>query len=169
MFVLYCTYYNWVSNSFGVAHAVAFDAENLSTVNTVDLLTKVTKSVVIHGFDFPAALEHALRLCPGLGKHSGLYHFTPHCTMRYVWAHKEYQPWGKRLPVQCPQCGVLNTWSSASIGGGGYKFACTNDGCGIIDGRRQKQRHSITVNRPEDSHLLNVSKDAAWLRTPVVF
>jgi len=134
-------------------------------VNTVDLLTKVTKSVVIHGFNFTEALEHTLKQCPALGKHSGLIHLTPGCVTRYIWAHREYQPWGTRLPLQCPQCGVLNSWSLAYLKSGGYKVECKNEDCGKIGGKRERERHSLQVLRPEGSILLNVGKEGGWLKT----
>jgi len=131
----------------------------------MDLLSKVIKSVIIHRFDFGAALEHALKLCPALGKHSGLFHFTPQCINRYIWAHKLYQPWGRKLPLQCPQCGVLNSWSLVGIQNGGYKIQCSNGGCGLVGGRRQMERHSIKVDCPSNATLIAVSKEAGWLKT----
>ena len=62
------------SISLGVGDALAFDVKYLSTVNTVDLLMKVTKSVVIYRFEFSQALEHSLKQCTTLGRHTYLHH-----------------------------------------------------------------------------------------------
>jgi len=137
-------------------------------VNTVDLLTKVTKSVVIHGFDFTEALEHTLKQCSMLGKHSGIIHFTPHCITRYIWAHKDYQPWGQRLPLQCSQCGILNPWTIAYLKEQQcYGVECKNLSCGVIGGRTLYECHSFTVAHPDGSTLLSVGKDYGWLKATV--
>jgi hypothetical protein len=154
-------------NSFGVADAIAFDAVNLSTTNTWDILTKINKSVIIHGFEFEKALEHALQLCPTFGKHSGVIHFTPQSVTAYKWAHKVYQPWGTKLPLQCPQCGVLNSWSSVSLqnaGYVGYGIECKNDCCGKTGSGNPKEPHSFTVRQPVNSTMLSMNKGAGWLK-----
>jgi hypothetical protein len=94
-------------NSLGVANALAFDAKRFSTVNAVDILPKVVKHTIIHGYTFHDALEHALNQGIPLGRHTNVVHIAPHAVIKYVWAHKVYQPWGQESPVQCPQCGIL--------------------------------------------------------------
>lgn len=163
-------------NRLGVANAIAFDAERLSTVNTVDLLPKVIKSTIIHGFPFDKALEDGLRQCPSLGKHTNVVHFTPHSVIKYLWAHKKYQPYGRQIPIQCPQCGILDPWSPAHLnfpdGRSGYQLECKNAGCGMYNGRKINDRHSITVAQPPKSTLFSSMKDsrgavAGWLQVPV--
>lgn len=34
---------------------------------------------------------------------------------QYLWAHRDYQPWGQTLLLQCPQCRVINPWISAFV------------------------------------------------------
>ena len=72
-------------------------------MNIIDLLSKVTQSVVIHTFNFTEALEQMLKENFKLGKSTNVLHFTftPDCVTKYMWAHKEYQPWGHKLPLQC--------------------------------------------------------------------
>lgn len=148
-----------------MANALAFDASNLSTVNTVELLTKVTKSVVIHGFSFTEALEHALKHSFMLGKHSNVFHFTPEHVTQYLWAHKDYQPWGTLLPLQCPQCGILNGWTVTFLRHNhGYGIECSNGSCGKVNGKKLTERISFEAPRPDFSDLINVGKDAAWMK-----
>ena len=154
---------NSVSNSLGIGNALAFDAEGLSPVLALDLLTNVTKSVVIHGFGFTEALEHTLKQCLTLGKHTSIVHFKPHCVMQYVWAHKDYQPWGHTLPLQCPQCGILNPWTLVYMAGG-YDVKCKNEACRDMSSGIHGGRYSFRVDRPEDSVLVQAGKDSGWLR-----
>jgi hypothetical protein len=50
-------------------NALAFDAEDLSTVNTSILLANLTKSVIIKRFEFTNALEYGLKESSTLCKH----------------------------------------------------------------------------------------------------
>lgn len=142
----------------------------LSTVNTVDILTKVTKSVIIHSYSFPTALEHTLKQCLTLGKHTNILHFHSDGVTYYLWAHRDYQPWGKRLPLQCPQCGILNPWALTTIkGSNGYKVECKNVKCGEVDGRTVKDHFAFQVLRPDDSTLIPTGRESGgaasgWLR-----
>ena len=149
---------------------MAFDAPRLSTVNTVDILTKVTKSVVLHSYQFTSALEHTLKQCLTLGKHTNLLHFHSDSVTYYLWAHRDYQPWGKRLPLQCPQCGILNPWASTFMKDvDGYKLECKNSNCGKVDGRRVKDRFVLQVLRPANSIIIPTGRESGgaasgWLK-----
>lgn len=164
---------NSVSNSLGVANTLAFNAEYLSTVNTVDLLTKVTKSVVIHGFGFTEALEHSLKQCSTLGRHTGIIHFAHHTITKYLWAHRDYQPWGQTLPLQCPQCGVLDPWVSVFVKHTqGYRLECNNKDCGKVDGRMLKEPYAFQVMCPADAIILRVGREhggcaSGWMKLTI--
>jgi hypothetical protein len=150
-----------------VGNTLAFDAERLSTLNIADLLMKVTKSVVIHGYSFVKALEHAIKECAALGKHTNILHITPSDVTRYVWAHRDYQPWGTRLSIQCSQCGTLNPWSVVAITVNqceGYKIECKNTQCSKAGGRRIKPACTFQVMRPENSTIIHVGTGCSWLK-----
>jgi hypothetical protein len=146
---------------------LAFDVECLSTINTADLLSKVTQSVVIHGFNFTKALKHALKESIRLGRHTNILHFTPDCITKYSWAHKDYQPWGYRLPLQCPQCGILQPWVSAYLKDSdgkttGYGIECKNVDCSRL---QRGERWSFEVWCPKKSVIIAASvKHATWIR-----
>ncbi len=151
--------------SLGVANALAFDSMSLSTVNTVDILTKVTKSVVIHSYSFTPALEHTLKQCLTLGKHTNLLHFHSDTVTYYLWAHRDYQPWGKKLPLQCPNCGILNPWASITVKDG-YQLNCKNPKCGEGD---SKTRFAFQVLQPVDSIIIPTGRESGgaasgWLK-----
>ena len=153
-----------MSISLGIENALAFDVERLSTLNTVDLLPKITQSVVIHGFNFTEALEKALKENFKLGRHTNVFHFTPDCVTKYLWAHKDYQPWGHKLPLQCSQCGIFKPWVSCFLKDSqGYGLECRNVECGRLKG---KERESFQAPKP-DAPFLTMGKNAGWLKLTI--
>jgi hypothetical protein len=143
----------------GVGNALAFDAENLSPVQTANLLSNVTKSVIIHGFEFRKALEESLKEDSKLGRHTNVFHYAPDRLTNYVWAHKVYQPWGFRLSLQCAQCGILHPWIQTTMDEG-YGVICKNEYCGR---KARGQRLSFTI-RKSRAESLSVNKDGRWLK-----
>ena len=130
---------------FQVSHVLAFDAPRLQTINIAEALMRVTKSVVIHGSELPQALEDVLRESPRLGMHTGVVHLSLGSQQdanvlnvgKYVWAHHDYQPWGMALPMQCPQCGTIQKWTSIYLQNNGYRYECGYSRCGYDDEARQ--------------------------------
>ncbi|KAG9317916.1 hypothetical protein JVU11DRAFT_2148 [Chiua virens] len=78
--------------SFGVCHALAFNAVNLLPIKTADLLMNITKSVVLCDIKFVNALEEALKHATMIGKHTAIIHIMKQKTTKYVWTHKKYKP-----------------------------------------------------------------------------
>ena len=154
-----------------MGNAIAFSAKHLTAINTIDLLTKVTKSVVIHGFEFVKALEHTLKQCFVMGRHTGLVHITPDSATKYAWAHKDRQPWGTPSPLQCPSCGILNCWTSVYENAGddlkSYTMECMNKKCSYQGSRRVGDPFSFHAVLPEGSTTLGKPKDdGVWLKIP---
>jgi hypothetical protein len=150
-----------------VGNALAFTAPQLCTLNTAHLLMEVTKAVAIHGFDFPKALDHCIQECSALGKHTGIIHFSPHSATKYLYASKKTQPWGKKLMLQCPQCGVLNPWKVAFIQNQGYALECRSRNCGVKDGKRHVERFGFHITRPDNATFLVGSRKAGWLKIKI--
>jgi hypothetical protein len=135
-------------------------------------LTKVTKSVVIHGFDFVEALEHTLKQCSVMGKHTGVVHITPNSATKYAWAHKVHQPWGITSPLQCPTCGILNPWTTVYADASDelkpYILECSNKKCGQKDGTRVEEQFSFRVGLPEGSTRLGKPREeGVWTKVPL--
>ncbi len=127
---------------------------------------KITKSVIIHEFDFTKALETALKECLMLGKHTNIVHFTQHDTMMYIWVNKTFQPWGKMLPLQCLQCGILDPWQKVYIQTpSGYRVECQNKNCGRISGGECS--YVFEVRCPKDLVPLGSANDTSgWMNIP---
>lgn len=137
---------------------------------------RVTKSVVIHGFDFTHALEHVLKESAHLGMHTGVVHFSLGDqgdanvleVVKYVWAHRDYQPWGVELPMQCPQCGAVQKWASVQTRDGGYMYECVYPRCGYDGNARRAWPHTMTVERPKGATLLKSNGgQGGWMRASV--
>ena len=151
-----------------MSNALAFDAKNLSTVNTVELIMKLCKQIVIFGEEFSSALTQSLKECMTVGKHTNIVHLGVGSAHRYIWAHKTYQPWGKKLPLQCPQCGKLKPWEVVYIQKDkSYRAECKNGRCGYVGGRKEKEASQIWVPYPHGSESIRVG-EACWLEFPIV-
>ena len=144
----------------------------------MESLIRITRSVVIYSFQFTKALEQVLTESPLLGMHTGIVHLAWSQSdneadllkgCKYVWTHRDHQPWGQPLPIQCPQCGTVQKWSSIYLNDGSYKFECTYIKCGDRGNERHGPRHTISVQRPEVGEMLPKCNggQGAWMKTPI--
>ncbi|KIM50695.1 hypothetical protein SCLCIDRAFT_144838, partial [Scleroderma citrinum Foug A] len=76
----------------------------------------LTRLVVIYEFQFTEAIEKVLTESPLLDMHTGVVHLAwresadgadPLKGCKYIWMHRDCQPWGQTLPIQCPKCGTV--------------------------------------------------------------
>jgi len=164
-----CIYTNYGFNSLGVSDALAFDAKNLSTVNTIELVMKLCKQIIILGEEFSSALRQSLRECVTVGKHTNIVHLGVGSARKYIWAHKDYQPWGNKLPLQCPQCGKLKPWVVTYMQKDKeYRAKCENGRCGEVGGRKTREAILFSFPYPEGISSIKVGGDACWLEVPIV-
>jgi hypothetical protein len=147
----------------GVSNALAFDAENLLGVNLVDLLFKVTQRVIVRGFEFKQALEFTLKCTDDLGMHSNILHLSSAGVCKYIWAQKDSQPWGQRLSLQCPGCGVFNSWVMVYLSATkAYSVQCKNAACGKA---RKGERWSFQIEPPPQPRKnISVDTNSQWIK-----
>ena len=100
-----------------------------------------------------------------LRKHSAVIHLAPDKVMRYVWTHKDYQPWGTKLAAQCLWCGSLNPWEIVSVGNGNYGAECKNLRC---RGGDSGKPYSFPISRRAGGELLTSSGHGSWLKEPFI-
>ncbi|KAF8141807.1 hypothetical protein EV363DRAFT_1443744 [Boletus edulis] len=151
-------------SGFKIANALAFDANHLSPIITADLLMKITKSVVIHGFRFVQALEYGLQECITLGRHTGIVHFADTVVTKYLWTNRKSQPWGQPIALQCPQCGILEPWVSVYVPQiPAYRFQCRNKDCGKR-GETKKEVYAFQISRPPNYEMLNGASGSGWMK-----
>ncbi|KAF9234635.1 hypothetical protein BU15DRAFT_65557 [Melanogaster broomeanus] len=145
--------------------AVAFDASRLQPLVTWPFLVHLTEAIFIEGHTIDDAVPHALAQSTRLGQHSGVYIMTlaPAAssnlrilnTTKYIWSHRDYRPWGKPLPLQCPQCGTLSN-------------GCRYHRCGWDEDTKAiiKRPATFKFKKPADAEVLPQGKGQAssWLR-----
>lgn len=157
----------FVLHRFNVGHAIAFDAPRLILDHTSELVSRTMKSVVVHDIEFGKSLERILGDMTHLGRHSAIIHITPESVLRYVWAHQDTRPWGWNLPMQCPQCGVIQKWLRVSNGKGIQVVTCVNQDCGMVGNKRIGNRISLTFTRPKDAIQIHKNPPMCWLKIPL--
>ncbi|KAF8122330.1 hypothetical protein EV363DRAFT_1405026 [Boletus edulis] len=92
--------------SFGFSATIAFDAPRFHSTVAWSFLVILTESVVIRGHSFDDAVPIALANSNELKRHSGVYTLLLSTdrklvnTTKYLWAHRDYRPWGKDVPIQ---------------------------------------------------------------------
>lgn len=90
---------------FGFSASIAFDARRFHPSTAWSFLITLTEQVVLQGHPCADAVPIALGKSNNLNRHSGIYVLLPSLdrkfinTTRYLWAHRDYRPWGKDLPV----------------------------------------------------------------------
>ena len=50
-------------------------------------------------------------------------------TDSYIFSHPKLCPWGQWLPISCPSCSSLHSWSDPTHHQSTIIFACTRSGC----------------------------------------
>jgi hypothetical protein len=130
---------------------------------------KLSRNVLVHQISFTIALEYLLRDESKLGMHTGVVHITPDTVMRYIGSHRDIQPWGKTIPIQCPVCFVVQKWTSVWLLSSAYLFECINDVCGWNGKEKVAERYQFEVIRPEGLKLLHMKKAAgtSWIKLVV--
>jgi len=154
----------------GIENAVAFDAKRLTTLGASDLVKDIIKSVLIHDFAFEDALESSIWYHSyTVGKQTNILHFSGLSVQKYVWAHQEIQPWGNRIPLQCPQCGALNTFMFLTHHQEtqSYLVGCSYRDCRVGPAGRQ-DRVEFQYSFPEGSKFMKCAKKHGWLKQNVV-
>lgn len=156
---------------------MAFDAPRLHPSTCWPFVVFLSESMIIDGQDLDSAMPHALANSSKLGRHSGVYTFCRVddrlVTKRYVWAHRDFRPWGKALPIQCPVCGTPQRWKRKYVqddSASAYTFYCRYKDCGRdpVTGS-VSHRGQIVVRKPEGIQAISLGKNkcSGWLSVVV--
>lgn len=131
--------------------------------------------MLIEGQDLESAMPRALANSNKLGRHSGVYTFSQVgdqvLTTRYVWADRDFRPWGQTLPAQCPVCGSPQRWKRKYRPGADesamYEFSCRYMDCGkdLVTGLMLSPRGHIVVRKPQGVKFVPLTKGncSGWL------
>jgi hypothetical protein len=134
-----------------ILHTIAFTAKHFHPAFTCHLFIAFAQLVVIECFPlceaFPMIIEQS-----GLGMHTDI--MLMNVTSRdggslmslecicYSWAHSNSRPWGKVLPLQCPQCGCPTNWKrlKANFSGKFIIFECSFANCGRVKDKSEAEK-----------------------------
>lgn len=153
--------------SNGLSHrlsaSIAFTAVRFQPAFTSHLLFAFVEQVLIERFPIRYAFPHMLGQSNKLGRHTDIVLMMKDApgeglkVIRYAWTHIDNRPWGQYLPIQCPVCGLVDAWRSASKSRV-YTFECTNDRC----------RKTLTFKQPAGSWMLMQGKTGSgcWIAIP---
>ncbi|KAG8213505.1 hypothetical protein J3R82DRAFT_8327 [Butyriboletus roseoflavus] len=160
---------------FNFASAIAFDAVRLLPSSCWPFLVFLAEAVFIEEHDLQIAIPHALGNSNKLGLHSGIYVLTRTTgsleITRFFWAHRDFRPWGYRLPVQCLVCGTPQQWQRKLGDDFSYTFECRYTRCGQdpVSGEVVQRRGYVEVKKPEGvkTILQGKTRHSGWLSVQV--
>ena len=129
------------------------------------------EAVFIEQHDVETAVPNALGHSNKLGQHSGVYLLTRATNSlkitKYLWAHRDFQPWGCILPLQCPFCGTPQQWECKMATDHLYTFKCRYRKCGLDPktGKKVRPRGKIVITKPEGARVISQGKTwvSGWL------
>ena len=148
---------------------LAFDTARLLTITTSELLMMLTRNVIINGFKFTQTLKFLLQDMSELGRHTSIIHFTSEGMTQYMWTHRDIQPWGEHLPVQCFKCSIIQKWVSISQEPGSYAYECSNDHCRWVGNRKVGKQLKFVKMCPEGVAFLHKNRAhmSLWMKVSV--
>jgi hypothetical protein len=75
----------------------------------------LAQRVIVENFDIhEKIMDVVLNASPVAARHTSVVHIknmgSGRVQKKYIWAHKDMQPWGVPLPPQCENCGAFRPW-----------------------------------------------------------
>lgn len=161
---------NIIHCRYGFSATIAFDARCFHPSSAWAFLVSLTEMVILQDHSFAEAVPVTLGNANDLGRHSGVYVLllSPDRkfinTTKYLWAHVDYRPWGKDIPLQCPSCGAAQEKWKRIAQSGGYRFQCRNPDC--LGNAQRKGPYVFEVKKPKRVTILSHGKSqtSAWTR-----
>ncbi|KAG1754277.1 hypothetical protein EDB19DRAFT_1902429 [Suillus lakei] len=166
-----------------ISHTIAFTAKHFHPAFTCHLFIAFAQLVVIECFPLCEAFPTIIKQS-GLGMHTNIMlmnvisqdggsPMSLEC-IRYSWAHSSSRPWGKVLPLQCPQCGCPTNWKrlKANFSGKFMIFECSFANCGRVKdkSKAEKPRQRFICKAPKNMRLLpGKRRSASWMETVLDF
>ncbi|KAG1736823.1 hypothetical protein EDD22DRAFT_852207 [Suillus occidentalis] len=97
------------------------------------LLLAFCELVLIQRVSIQQVFSNMLGQSYKLSRHSDIFLLLKHGinsvgVFKYCWTHSLLCPWGNFLPLQCPDCGLVDAWTSANYQKE-YSFECKGENC----------------------------------------
>jgi hypothetical protein len=100
-------------------HMFAFTARSLIPALLSSFFLDLAQKVVVESFPIDGSFVTTF-LQPSivLARHTSVVHLKKGIDKgsKYVWAHRDMQPWGTPLPAQCPNCKTFRPWGPRKSG-----------------------------------------------------
>jgi hypothetical protein len=94
-----------------------FTSDSLIPTLLSSLFLDLAQRVIVENFNIDDKLiDVVLNSSPIAARHTSIVHIKlsengqVQTRKKYVWAHKDMQPWGNPLPPQCERCGAFRPW-----------------------------------------------------------
>ncbi|KAI5987829.1 hypothetical protein EDD15DRAFT_2371884 [Pisolithus albus] len=132
------------------AYTIAFGAKRFISAVIKSFIIAFGVRVVIQGHDFGEVFKDLLDVSVELPMHTDAYIFQVKeqttsgdsnnalcvCGTRYSWFHSHRRPWGTPLPMSCPKCSSIRSWSPSKSsedqsGAPGCISTCWSPACGF--------------------------------------
>ncbi|KAI5981573.1 hypothetical protein EDD15DRAFT_2379410 [Pisolithus albus] len=117
-----------LANRLRPAYTIAFGAKRFISAVIKSFIVAFGVRVVIQGHDLGEVFKDLLDVSVELPMHTDAYIFevkeraasgtpTIHVSgTRYLWFHSHRRPWGTPLPMSCPKCSSIRSWSPSKSG-----------------------------------------------------
>ncbi|KAG1817892.1 hypothetical protein EV424DRAFT_1540247 [Suillus variegatus] len=144
----------------GISATMAFNAVRFQPSFSAHLLLAFCELVLIQCVSIQQAFPDMLGQSYKLGCHSDIFLFLKKHDInsvdvfRYCWTHSHLRPWGNFLPLQCPDCGLVDAWTSVNHNQE-YSFECKGENC----------RKGFVFSPPANSRMLIPGKTriSSWI------
>ncbi|KIK39220.1 hypothetical protein CY34DRAFT_89628, partial [Suillus luteus UH-Slu-Lm8-n1] len=158
--VSFTTLQKSVLKSVSPSSNIAFTTVQFQPNFTVHLILAFTEQVLIENYHIAHAFPHMLSQSNKLGRHTDVILMMTDAlagnlsATRYFQTHIDYRPWAYHMPIQYPDCGIVDAWR-ATTKHRVYSFECKNQCC----------RKLLTFEQLAGSQLLMPGKtgSSSWM------
>ncbi|KAI5995854.1 hypothetical protein EDD15DRAFT_2195259 [Pisolithus albus] len=130
-------------------------AEDTAFEEVITDLLNVSLELRMHSDTFVFQLKDRTAPC--------LPHPSPNPSVigiRYSWYHNHRRPWGTALPMSCPKCSSVRSWSRSKTG-----VDCSNAQARISTCRSPKCKYEFFTYPPQGPYeIVKDSKSTGWIK-----
>ncbi|KAI5990186.1 hypothetical protein EDD15DRAFT_2198186 [Pisolithus albus] len=157
-------------------YTIAFGADRFISAVLKSFIVAFGVRVLIQGHAFEEVITDLLNVSLELRMHSDTFVFQlkdrtapclPHPSpnpsvigIRYSWYHNHRRPWGTALPMSCPKCSSVRSWSQSKTG-----VDCSNAQARISTCRSPKCKYEFFTYPPQGPYeIVKDSKSMGWIK-----
>ncbi|KAI5981042.1 hypothetical protein EDD15DRAFT_2204726 [Pisolithus albus] len=157
-------------------YTIAFGADRFISAVLKSFIVAFGIRVLIQGHAFEEVITDLLNVSLELRMHSDTFVFQlkdrtapclPHPSpnpsvigIRYSWYHNHRRPWGTALPMSCPKCSSVRSWSRSKTG-----VDCSNAQARISTCRSPKCKYEFFTYPPQGPYeIVKDSKSTGWIK-----